>query len=473
MRRSLWIVALSLTMMIGACDDSGESPSDLFEDTQSDHSNVDLNAREDTDPVEDGENIDLSEELDQADQEVDLNLEDIELRDWSDQEDSDEVEQDIKNDEASEDVSETDIAEVTDLDLEDEVETCLCSAEQCGMLDCGAECGACELGLACTDENFCEATCTTSGFDTVVFERAKLKQVGSEHELFYYALDSETAPQNAIVLELSAATLPGGGLHDMAYESFNDCESCFYMLEGLDSTGYDRLLIPVSGQFEVVELAADSDRVAITLHDVIFQEADLQSDYSLEFSDDYFWCVDDFVIDTPSNLTQEHCVTQGTGTELGDNIAELTLYNCEDGTEWNLHDFCESGKAVWLMAVAGWCSSCAARIPDVLDAVDIKTTELIFVLGENSYGGEPTQAYCQAYAESHGVRADRIFIDYDQNFGSWGALYSVLDPYLDNGALLLPWEAVLDSDNMEYYYCSQSTNGFSDPEQAIAEVLSN
>jgi hypothetical protein len=77
------------------------------------------------------------------------------------------------------------------------------------------------------------------------------------------------------------------------------------------------------------------------------------------------------------------------------------------------------------------------------------------VIGENAQGGEPTLQYCTTYAESHGVPPEKTFIDYGAQYGGWETTFTYLYPYLaDDGSFALPWDAVLDGDNMEYMFSS-------------------
>ncbi len=79
----------------------------------------------------------------------------------------------------------------------------------------------------------------------------------------------------------------------------------------------------------------------------------------------------------------------------------------------------------------------------------------MIVIGENAQGGEPTLAYCTQYANQHGVPPEKTFIDYGTQYGGWETTFANLYPYLaDDGSFALPWDAVLDGDNMEYIFSS-------------------
>jgi hypothetical protein len=78
----------------------------------------------------------------------------------------------------------------------------------------------------------------------------------------------------------------------------------------------------------------------------------------------------------------------------------------------------------------------------------------MIVLGETNYeNGKPTLQYCKSYAQQHGVPLDKIYIDYGNQYGAWETIFSNINPYIpDSGQFSLPWDCVLDGDNMEYIY---------------------
>ena len=83
--------------------------------------------------------------------------------------------------------------------------------------------------------------------------------------------------------------------------------------------------------------------------------------------------------------------------------------------------------------------------------------DIMIVIGENVQGMEPTLAYCLKYAEDYGVPPEKTFIDYGTQWGGWETLFTYLNPYLSpDGSFALPWDAILDGDNMEYIYTSGS-----------------
>ena len=55
-----------------------------------------------------------------------------------------------------------------------------------------------------------------------------------------------------------------------------------------------------------------------------------------------------------------------------------------------------------------------------------KGLELWVVLGETTEGGEPDLDYCMAYAESHGMNPENLYIDYnaDSVNSAWDTLFT-------------------------------------------------
>ena len=81
--------------------------------------------------------------------------------------------------------------------------------------------------------------------------------------------------------------------------------------------------------------------------------------------------------------------------------------------------------------------------------------DIMIVIGENDSGGQPTLDYCLGYAAQYGVPPEKTFIDYGAQYGGWETTFQYIYPYLaSDGTFALPWDAVLDGDNMEYIFSS-------------------
>jgi hypothetical protein len=99
--------------------------------------------------------------------------------------------------------------------------------------------------------------------------------------------------------------------------------------------------------------------------------------------------------------------------------------------------------------------------------------DVLFVLGENQSRGKPTLAYCKSYANQYGLPPEKVVVD-NGTLGGWEVLFGAMNPYLSNtGELSLPWDGILDGDNMEYKYSSGNHNGFKDVNAALQSIMSN
>lgn len=80
----------------------------------------------------------------------------------------------------------------------------------------------------------------------------------------------------------------------------------------------------------------------------------------------------------------------------------------------------------------------------------------MIILGEAGYqGAKPSMDYCKSYAASHNTPLDKIYLDWGDEYMAWETTMSNINPYLGpGGQFALPWEAVLDADNMEYLQAS-------------------
>lgn len=100
--------------------------------------------------------------------------------------------------------------------------------------------------------------------------------------------------------------------------------------------------------------------------------------------------------------------------------------------------------------------------------------DVLFVLGENQARGKPTLAYCKTYANQYKLPPDKVVLDNGNTYGGWEVLFGAMNPYLsDTGELSLPWDGILDGDNMEYKYSSGNKNGFKDVNAALQYIIAN
>jgi len=91
------------------------------------------------------------------------------------------------------------------------------------------------------------------------------------------------------------------------------------------------------------------------------------------------------------------------------------------------------------------------------------------VLGEDNYEDPPSIAYCKTYAKSMNVPLDRIFVD-SGPLGGWDTLFSNVNPYIGaDGMFSLPWDLVLDAQNMEYKFGAPN-HGFPNVVKALQSL---
>jgi hypothetical protein len=99
--------------------------------------------------------------------------------------------------------------------------------------------------------------------------------------------------------------------------------------------------------------------------------------------------------------------------------------------------------------------------------------DIMIVIGENAQGGQPTLDYCKQYANQYGLPLEKTFIDYGSQYGGWETTFQYMNPYLAaDGSFALPWDAVLDGDNMEYVFTSGNPT-FPSVTDALNAVLSD
>ena len=167
---------------------------------------------------------------------------------------------------------------------------------------------------------------------------------------------------------------------------------------------------------------------------------------------------------------------------MGYNVANLSLQNCL-GETVKLHDQCGQRKAIWIMGTTGWCTACSIHLKAMAsehggvltrDKINQVTPglDLLVVLSQNADHGEPTQAYCEAYAASHSLDPAMILLDYNpegaqipvkeplgetHTYRSMATTWSFINPYVveeESGGVLssFPWNALLRGSNMEYFW---------------------
>ena len=117
-----------------------------------------------------------------------------------------------------------------------------------------------------------------------------------------------------------------------------------------------------------------------------------------------------------------------------------------------MRDYFEGAENAVLMGTSGWCPSCSARIPGVVRYSNANPgTRIAYLLGETSSRSQPSVRYCEQYARSKGVPLEQIFIDHDGTY-SHSSFFQSMYPYPEDGAIGLPYFAVIDPVTGEYLY---------------------
>lgn len=239
---------------------------------------------------------------------------------------------------------------------------CGCGGKVCGTDPCGSPCGTCPADYTCNDQGTCDPppiACDQKGF-VGVLEHAKLKGSGAGFYVHYQSLSSEELPLDALVVEIDNQAGVGGpkgpGTYDLAFLNFGKGGLWAYVLVGWNGNGYSKLLVPTSGQIVIETLDPTGGPIVAKLVGAVFEEATFDAAQNVMFVDGHnaeIWCVDEYSLNTSLNVTQPTCVKEGTGTEIGDNIKDFKLQNC-NGDWVRLQTGCGKVKALWIVATAGW-----------------------------------------------------------------------------------------------------------------------
>lgn len=431
------VLLTSVAFLLLACDDDPEPKPDT---------SPELDQLEDTDQLEE---LDLLEEVE--------TVEEVETLEESDEAQPDELEPD-------------------ELEEEELPPPCLCEEGQCGTLDCGTECGACANGFDC-NANLCERRC-----DQTLELGTQLATIIPKEGGFDFRFSGVTqhaVPYDSFVIEYSHLDADGpvpSGMYDAAFSKFEDCEYCTYIRAGVGEDGGSKLLIPVQGQLEIRLMSNAGGFFSANLSNVVFAEVAYYSETKTMplVKDGLQVCVSDLTITVPVEKKHEICAVYGTGAVIGDNIADFQLQNCHG--EWvNLHSFCGNTKAVWLVAVATWCSACKQYVPlvqEYYEQTQSQGLEVRYILGEDGDYGPPDLEDCMTYAKRNNVPPEMVLIDWSFQRGGWTQFFSHVDPFIGpSGQFGIPWEAVLDGRNMSYAYSETAPNSPYNDINAVLNAL--
>ncbi len=349
---------------------------------------------------------------------------------------------------------------------------CSCGGDRCGETSCGTSCGTCREGTFCGD-GACVAlegdACDEMGLGATVATAVPRMAAGSLRVRYAIANIGAEPPFDRLVLELNhgllwagvapgpvSRPLPGaevsGGPVFLRGQTFCNDVDCGFTWA------------PVAGTLELEAPGLPEARLVGALRGLVLRQVriDAATGDILTFTNARTWCVGDLHLDIPVPalpVAVGSCVAEGTGRNLGENIRDMTLTNC-DGQAVDLHDRCGHHKATWIVASAGWCGACEAFVPEAAARARQLAEaglDLVVVLGEDRGGAAPSLAYCREYALAKGLDPANTFIDHDGR-AAWSTLFGAINTYTD-GSIGLPWNAVLDGRSMRYVWSSNAGEG--------------
>ena len=361
-------------------------------------------------------------------------------------------------------------------------QVCTCATDQqCGLDPCGGSCGSCQAGDLCAGgQCVAAATCDTPGF-VPTGEEAVSRTTIHGQVVRYTALTHEGAtPFDRLTLTLltnDEVTGPSEpGVYDLAGSQAGASPVWVTVEQGCSTEGTEctHTFVASAGQVNLGELggALRADLLGLTLDEVYL---DPKTGKSYPLPSGTSWCLPSYPIDVPLESVEVpgDCADPGDGNELGDRVGDMTLRAC-DGSERTLHARCGNAKAVWVLAVAGWCAACEQRVPEAaafLQTNEARGLDLVILLGEDANENPPTPEYCLEYAQSHGVDPSMVYMDNIQG-DAWADAFQIMDSY-SGDSVSLPWEAVLRGYDLRYDFCNAHPDaGETDATTVIEGLLS-
>ncbi len=355
-----------------------------------------------------------------------------------------------------------------DAPVETASSTCSCEGRACGDDGCGASCGACGDGTTCFGGQCIDAAeCDVVGFAPTA-ESVFTRRAGGQQRLHYVATTKTVSPPfDMVVIDLDhAGFFPGGvpaaGTYDLAGLDGPTCSLCVRGFGFCNDQDCFNKFVAKEGRLTLSETGEPGTPFVGRLDAVKFQQIRItDSGQVTPHPSGKTWCLDQLAFSQdvpPLPDSSSTCVAPGTGTKVGDNIGDFALTNCL-GEEVALHARCGAAKALWVVAVAGWCGACESFVPYVAQQYAERSDdglEIMIVLGEDNHGGKPSLDYCKAYASHHGVDPRLVFVDHGTS--GWQQTFSKIETY-SGGTLGLPWNALLDATSMEYVWSTNAGTG--------------
>jgi len=314
----------------------------------------------------------------------------------------------------------------------------------------------------------------------------------------FQAMSSSAEPTDILQIEIYTGgqyegAADGPGTYALDGSNYATCGNCVVIRTACTADGgCDKRFYADEGDLVITQWDEGGGRFTGTLQGVVLHEVTIDEETyeSTPVPGGETWTLDNFAFDAEvkalpvSDKTQAECVAEGTGNLLHDNVANLTLKNCL-GEDVQLHATCGGeSEALWLIGTTGWCTAChefleAFRLKHgngelTRALVSQKTAglDMLIILAENNDGEEPTQAFCQAYAEDMKIDPHMVVIDWTRSevesplidpegysipTQALGNTWRVINPYLQadsQGSVTTayPWWALLKAPNMEYVW---------------------
>jgi hypothetical protein len=333
-----------------------------------------------------------------------------------------------------------------------------------------------------TDPNVPNGECDRVGFVMdMTTERAAFGSKGGREYLSYSVQgEGETFDRLEFRSYLRAdevEPIPAGE-YSFFGEDGRDCEPCLYAYRGCseDSDTCDETYIADGGAIAIESSGVVGDSFKAALKNVTFREVGAtwqpKTNGKEICGDQFFW--DSEV----QNDRLGECVEAGTGKDIGNKLANVTIKNCYE-EPIALHDYCGRVKAQVVMLTAGWCGACEAALPGVEQMhKDNKANGLRvhYHYGEDAQRQKPSFEACEVKARSFGGDPAYVLVDNKQgnSFGytmraGWGNVYASPE-----GVFGLPSFFVLDGNDMSYFFNTSqyAPNTVGSMEQAINHLLS-
>ena len=336
--------------------------------------------------------------------------------------------------------------------------------------------------------------CDRSGFTAVLQGFDK-----SDGTAILEMRSSEGVPVDVLQVEIYTSGDYRGateaGTYPLTGSTYEDCSNCVVVRAGCSDSGCEKRFLVDEGDLVITQWDIAGGRFQGHLANAKAHEVLIDTDtyVSTLVPGGETWCLDGVAFDAEvptlpvSDRTQPTCVNDGTGTIVGDNIANFTLTDCL-GRRVKLHGTCNDpdARALWLIGTTGWCTACPQFLSEFVAnhggslsrkivGEQTKGLDMLIILGEDSNGLKPTPAYCEAYAEDLGIDPGMVLIDWSDSAvpievinepgymvetNSLGTIWTYIDPYLMNegGSVVTtyPWWALLRPRNMEYVWSDRA-----------------